>query len=150
MHIASLSSGSLSVGASAGIAISGVVVLVTLCVVIITICYHKAKRSHAQNTQMSRIASATAASEFQNTIPKASAPAPQENVCSQPPPSYTTTQLQQYPYPYPGDQYEMQPYPQYSEYPPEYPVDPPYPDHATYPSQQYYPAVGDTSKYYPQ
>ena len=148
MCVASLTSGSLSVGASVGIAIGGLVVSITLCAIIIVIvtCYHKSKRS--QNVQMSRIASATAVREFQSdTLPQASAPAAQENA-DQPPPSYITSQ-QQYPSSHPGNQYEMQQYPQYPEYPPGYPLPAPYPDHATYP-QQYYPAVGDTSKYYPQ
>ena len=147
MYIASLSSGALSVGTIAGIAISGVVVLVTIGVVVIIFCYRKTKRSHAQSMQMSSITSTAAVtSEFQSTLPKASAPAPQENAV-QPPPSYTTAQ-QQDPYPHPGDQYKMQLYPQFPEYPPEYPVDPPYPDHAAYPPQQYYPAGSDSSKYY--
>ena len=129
-------------------------IIIALCVVITVtsiIRYRKSKRPDVQNVQMSRIASASTAYDPQNTLSQqASAPA-LVNKAAQPPPSYTAAQ-QQYPYPYPGQQYEMQPYPEYPQYPaaPGDPsTTPPYPGHGTYP-QQYYPAVGDTSKYYPQ
>ena len=100
---------------------------------------------------MSRIASANTAYDPQNTLSQQASAPILVNEVAQPPPCYTSAQ-QQYPYPYPGQQYEMQPYPEYPQHPAA-PGDPstapPYPGHGTYP-QQYYPAVGDTSKYYPQ
>ena len=141
-------SSSLPKGVIAGVVIGCIVILILGIIITVTgvHCYYKSKRP--QNLQVSRNASATATSEFQSThSQQASAPVIVEKA-AEPPPSYTTAQ-QQYLYPYPGQQYEMQPYPQYPAAPGDPSTNLPYPVHGTYP-QQYYPAVDDATKYYAQ
>ena len=117
--VISLKSWNPSVGASAVIAISGVLLSVTLCtiiiiIIIIVICYRKSKRSQHNNMQMSRI---TAAHKCHSKWH------PPSSLCSSYSREYWSTSSQLHNITATvslGDQYEMQQYPQYLEYHPEY------------------------------